>query len=46
MTNNDSWVKIFNDLKIDKHDFNKSPFYLTANQIKIHCRRTVISSRN
>lgn len=38
MINNDSWVKIFNDLKIAEHDFSKSPFYLTANQIKVCCQ--------
>ncbi|STQ86308.1 type II restriction enzyme [Helicobacter muridarum] len=32
--NSESWEKIFRDLKIDKHDFNKSPFNISAEQIK------------
>lgn len=32
--NNRSWGKIYNDLQIKKHDFNKSPFIINANQIK------------
>lgn len=32
--NNRSWEKIYNDLQIKKHDFNKSPFIIKANQIK------------
>lgn len=34
MANNNSWKKIFEDNKILKHDFNKSPFYLSAKDIK------------
>lgn len=34
MANNNSWKKIFNDNKILKHDFSKSPFYLSAKDIK------------
>lgn len=33
--NSESWQKIYDDLKIFKHDFNKEPFYLSAKQIKI-----------
>ena len=33
--NNKSWEKIYNDLQIKKHDFNKSPFIINANQIKV-----------
>ncbi len=32
--NNDVWIKIYCDLMIDKHDFEKEPFYINANQIK------------
>lgn len=34
MANNDSWNKIFEDNKILEHDFTKSPFYLSAKDIK------------
>lgn len=34
MANNNSWKKIFDDYKIEKHDFSKSPFYLSAKDIK------------
>lgn len=34
MANNNSWKKIFDDYKIIKHDFSKSPFYLSAKDIK------------
>jgi hypothetical protein len=34
MANNNSWKKIFEDNKILEHDFNKSPFYLSAKDIK------------
>lgn len=34
MANNNSWKKIFDDNKILKHDFEKSPFYLSAKDIK------------
>ncbi|EMI4815940.1 hypothetical protein V6N98_001375 [Campylobacter upsaliensis] len=33
--NNESWQKIYEDLKIFKHDFKKEPFYLSAEQIKL-----------
>lgn len=34
MAKNDSWRKIFKDNKILQHDFSKSPFYLSAADIK------------
>ncbi len=34
MANNNSWKKIFNDNRILEHDFSKSPFYLSAKDIK------------
>ncbi len=34
MAKNNSWDKIFKDHKILGHDFSKSPFYLSASQIK------------
>lgn len=34
MANNDSWNKIFKDNSILKHDFSKTPFYLSAEMIK------------
>jgi hypothetical protein len=34
MANNNSWKKIFDDNKILKHDFSKSPFYISAKDIK------------
>jgi len=39
MANSKSWKKIFNDYKILDHDFNKSPFLLTADQIKKSCQK-------
>lgn len=33
--NNKSWEKIYNDLMIKNHNFNNSPFIITANQIKV-----------
>ncbi|MBT7557911.1 hypothetical protein HN615_13480 [Candidatus Woesearchaeota archaeon] len=38
MANNESWAKIFKDYDINKHDFNKGPFYLSSSQIKISCQ--------
>ena len=38
MAGNASWEKIFADYKIDSHDFDKSPYYLTAEQIKRACQ--------
>lgn len=32
--NNKSWEKIYNDLMIKNHNFNNSPFIITA-QIKV-----------
>ncbi|WP_197456876.1 type II restriction enzyme [Helicobacter himalayensis] len=32
--NNESWQKIYDDLKMYQHDFNKEPFLLKAGQIK------------
>lgn len=34
MANSNSWKKIFDDYKILEHDFSKSPFYLSAKDIK------------
>lgn len=39
MANNRSWQKIFNDYKILDHDFNESPFLLSATQIKKACQK-------
>lgn len=39
MANSKSWKKIFNDYKIFEHDFNKSPFPLSAAQIKRACQK-------
>lgn len=33
-----AWNAIVKDLKIDKHDFSKEPFYLTASDIKNSCK--------
>ncbi len=38
MANSESWQKIFYDYKILQHDFNKSPFTITAEMIKIACQ--------
>lgn len=38
MANSISWDKIFKDNDILNHDFNKSPFLLSAKQIKIACQ--------
>lgn len=38
MANSISWDKIFKDYNILKHNFNKSPFILTANEIKKSCQ--------
>jgi hypothetical protein len=38
MAGNASWEKIFADYKIESHDFNKSPYYITAEQIKRACQ--------
>lgn len=39
MANSKSWKKIFDDYKILEHDFDKSPFLLSATQIKRACQR-------
>lgn len=39
MANSKSWEKIFSDYKILDHNFNKSPFPLSALQIKRACQR-------
>lgn len=39
MANSKSWKKIFNDYKILNHNFNKSPFPLSATQIKRACQK-------
>lgn len=38
MANSKSWKKIFNDYRILKHNFDKSPFSLSAAQIKQACQ--------
>ena len=38
MANSKSWEKIFNDYNILEHNFSKSPFEITASQIKISCQ--------
>lgn len=38
MRHSKSWAKIFADLKILRHDFNKAPFPLSAVQIKRACQ--------
>lgn len=39
MANSKSWKKIFDDHEILKHDFKKSPFPISATQIKRSCQR-------
>src|SRR3990167_6441997 len=39
MANSKSWKKIFDDYQILKHDFDKSPFLLSATQIKRACQK-------
>lgn len=39
MANSKSWKKIFDDYKILDHDFDKSPFSLSAAQIKKACQK-------
>lgn len=38
MANSKSWEKIFHDYKIISHDFTRSPFSLSAKQIKRACQ--------
>ena len=35
MASNESWEKIFQDYKINEHDFNLEPFNISAEQIKL-----------
>jgi hypothetical protein len=37
-SDNKSWQKIYNDLQLNKHDFNKKPYKITAEQIKEICQ--------
>ena len=39
MAHSKSWEKIFDDYKIADHDFNKSPFPISATQIKRACQK-------
>ncbi len=39
MANSNSWKKIFDDYNILSHDFNKSPFPISATQIKRACQQ-------
>lgn len=34
MANSASWAKIFKDYEIDKHNFEKEPYFISASQIK------------
>jgi hypothetical protein len=38
MASSDSWSKIFKDYKIYDHDFNRTPYHITAEQIKRACQ--------
>ncbi len=38
MASSKAWEKIFNDYDILKHDFSRSPFELSASQIKASCQ--------
>jgi hypothetical protein len=38
MANNASWAKIFKDYKILNHNFDKEPFYVSADDIKKACQ--------
>ena len=38
MANNESWAKIFSDYNILEHNFNESPFELSAQNIKTSCQ--------
>lgn len=44
MASNKSWEKIFNDNKILKHDFSKSPFHLSAEDIKKSVQNFTVTS--
>jgi len=39
MANSKSWQKIFDDYKILDHDFDKTPFTISATQIKRSCQK-------
>lgn len=39
MANSKSWAKIFRDYNINKHNFNREPFIITAQQIKSSCQK-------
>lgn len=39
MANSKSWEKIFKDYDIKSHNFDKSPFLISANQIKKSCQK-------
>ena len=39
MANSKSWKKIFDDYKVLQHDFSKSPFSISASQIKKSCQK-------
>lgn len=39
MVNSRSWQKIFDDYKVLEHDFNETPFPLSAAQIKRSCQK-------
>ena len=38
-SNDKPWKKIFDDYKISEHDFIKSPFFISALQIKKSCQK-------
>jgi hypothetical protein len=45
MANSNSWKKIFSDYRILEHDFNKSPFQISAAQIKKSCQNFKVTSQ-
>jgi len=44
MANSKSWQKIFDDNNLDKHDFNKLPFQISAAQIKKSVQKFKVTS--
>lgn len=44
--NSESWAKIYKDLSIETHDFNKAPFFISAEQIKICIKDFAKTSQN
>ncbi len=36
--NDKSWKKIFDDYKINLHNFDEKPFFITAKEIKTSCK--------